>query len=132
MRFQVQFPLGEVALFYFRFFALAKRQSAALTPPLNTQCVKKSKENFVRNYYIIFVPGSKLIEYKEVDANEVVEEPRLRLKTEWTEQLTSRLTIEKLTPADSGNYSCVPTMAEGASVNVHVINGKLSSIYKIT
>lgn len=55
----------------------------------------------------------------------MVEEPRLRLKTEWTEQLTSRLTIEKLTPTDSGNYSCVPTMAEAASVNVHVINGNI-------
>ncbi|CAH0714960.1 unnamed protein product, partial [Brenthis ino] len=73
---------------------------------------------------IFWYKGSKLIEYKEVDANEMVEEPRLRLKTEWTEQLTSRLTIEKLTPTDSGNYSCVPTMAEAASVNVHVINGE--------
>lgn len=27
-------------------------------------------------------------------------------------------------PSDSGNYSCVPTVAERASVNVHVINGK--------
>lgn len=27
-------------------------------------------------------------------------------------------------PGDSGNYSCVPTMAEASSVNVHVINGK--------
>lgn len=26
---------------------------------------------------------------------------------------------------DSGNYSCVPTVAESASVTVHVINGKL-------
>lgn len=69
--------------------------------------------------------GSKLIEYKEVEANEVAEEPRIRLKTEWTEQLTSRLTIDKLLPTDSGNYSCVPTMAEAASVNVHVINGRV-------
>lgn len=73
---------------------------------------------------VIFL-GSNLIEYKEVEANEIEEEPRVKLKTEWTEQLTSRLIIEKLLPGDSGNYSCVPTMAEPASVNVHVINGKI-------
>lgn len=82
------------------------------------------------NSYKTFVSGSKLIEYKEVEANEIAEEPRVRLKTEWTEQLTSRLTIEKLLPGDSGNYSCVPTMAEAASVNVHVINGKSYVIVK--
>ncbi|KAL0810871.1 hypothetical protein ABMA28_010175 [Loxostege sticticalis] len=73
---------------------------------------------------IFWYKGSKLIEYKEVEENEIAEEPRIRLRTEWTEQLTSRLTIEKLLPSDSGNYSCVPTMAEAASVNVHVINGE--------
>ncbi|XP_013168061.1 PREDICTED: uncharacterized protein LOC106118048, partial [Papilio xuthus] len=71
---------------------------------------------------IFWYKGSNIIEYKEVEGNEVAMEPRIRLKTEWTEQLTSRLTIEKLTPGDSGNYSCVPTMAEASSVNVHVIN----------
>ncbi|KOB77632.1 putative defective proboscis extension response [Operophtera brumata] len=62
-------------------------------------------------------------EYKEIDSNDIVE-PRVRLKTEWTELLTSRLIIEKLLPSDSGNYSCVPTMADAAHVNVHVINGE--------
>ncbi|XP_045519659.1 lachesin-like [Pieris brassicae] len=73
---------------------------------------------------IFWYKGSNIIEYKEVEANDIVEQPRVRLKTEWTEQLTSRLTISKLLPTDSGNYSCVPTMAESASVNVHVINGE--------
>lgn len=77
-----------------------------------------------QNSQLYNISGSNLIEYKEVEANDIVEQPRLRLKTEWTEQLTSRLTISKLLPTDSGNYSCVPTMAEAASVNVHVINGK--------
>lgn len=72
----------------------------------------------------IFVPGANIIEYKEVEENDITEEPRVQLKTEWTEQLTSRLTIEKVLPSDSGNYSCVPTMADAASVNVHIINGK--------
>ncbi|CAB3220934.1 unnamed protein product [Arctia plantaginis] len=74
---------------------------------------------------IFWYKGHNIIEYKELDEdNTLFDEPRLRLKTEWTEQLTSRLTIDKLLPGDSGNYSCVPTMAEASSVNVHVINGE--------
>lgn len=38
--------------------------------------------------------------------------------------LCGRLRITHAKPSDSGNYSCVPTVAERASVNVHVINGK--------
>lgn len=38
--------------------------------------------------------------------------------------LCGRLRITHAKLGDSGNYSCVPTVAEGASVNVHVINGK--------
>lgn len=38
--------------------------------------------------------------------------------------LCGRLRITHAKPGDSGNYSCVPTVAERASVNVHVINGK--------
>lgn len=49
---------------------------------------------------------------------------RVRIETDWTEALTSRLRIVDATPADSGNYSCVPTVAAPASVNVHVINGE--------
>lgn len=35
-----------------------------------------------------------------------------------------RLKILDARLSDSGNYSCVPTAAEGSSVIVHVINGK--------
>ncbi|KAI5631577.1 immunoglobulin v-set domain-containing protein [Phthorimaea operculella] len=77
---------------------------------------------------IFWYKGSKLIEYKEVEANEVVDEPRIKLRTEWTEQLTSVLTIDKLLPSDSGNYTCMPTMAEAAYVNVHVINALVGSL----
>lgn len=35
-----------------------------------------------------------------------------------------RLKIRRATPNDSGNYSCVPTIAKQTSVYVHVIIGK--------
>ncbi|XP_076234432.1 defective proboscis extension response 1 [Calliopsis andreniformis] len=54
--------------------------------------------------------------------NDIDGEPRITVESEWSEALTSRLKITHVRPSDSGNYSCVPTVAEGASVNVHVIN----------
>ncbi|KAG8232990.1 hypothetical protein J437_LFUL013677, partial [Ladona fulva] len=50
---------------------------------------------------------------------------RASVDTQWTGSLTSRLRVTAARPADSGNYSCVPTMAHAqpASVTVHVING---------
>lgn len=53
---------------------------------------------------------------------------RVKVETEWTEALTSRLKIGRARLSDSGNYSCVPTSAEGASVNVNVINGNFLKI----
>ncbi|XP_063223201.1 zwei Ig domain protein zig-8 [Bacillus rossius redtenbacheri] len=50
--------------------------------------------------------------------------PRLRIHTEWTDGLTSWLRISHARPQDSGNYTCVPTIAKAASVMVHVINGE--------
>lgn len=52
--------------------------------------------------------------------------PRLYINSEWTDGLTSRLHITRALVADTGNYSCVPTSAEPASVNVHVINGNIT------
>ncbi|XP_014216843.1 lachesin-like, partial [Copidosoma floridanum] len=54
--------------------------------------------------------------------NEV--EPRIIVETKWSDALTSKLKINRIKLSDSGNYSCVPTAAERASVNVHVINGE--------
>ncbi|XP_048512582.1 zwei Ig domain protein zig-8 isoform X2 [Athalia rosae] len=56
-------------------------------------------------------------------SNDVALEPRVAVDTEWSDALTSRLKITHAKPSDSGNYSCVPTVADSASVNVHVING---------
>ncbi|KAF4531839.1 hypothetical protein B566_EDAN000865 [Ephemera danica] len=48
----------------------------------------------------------------------------VRIETEWTDALTSRLRITNARPGDSGNYTCIPTIAAPASVMVHVINGE--------
>ncbi|XP_046434148.1 zwei Ig domain protein zig-8 isoform X1 [Neodiprion virginianus] len=58
------------------------------------------------------------------EGNDVASVPRVAVDTEWSDALTSRLKITHARPSDSGNYSCVPTVAESASVNVHVINGE--------
>ncbi|GLV40495.1 defective proboscis extension response 1 [Carabus blaptoides fortunei] len=62
--------------------------------------------------------------YRDADMLHVETERRVRIDTDWTEALTSRLQISDAITTDSGNYSCVPTVAAPASVNVHVINGE--------
>ncbi|XP_050100180.1 immunoglobulin superfamily member 10-like [Anopheles aquasalis] len=49
---------------------------------------------------------------------------RISVELKWTEALTSRLKILGAKLSDSGNYTCLPTSAEGTSVMVHVINGE--------
>ncbi|XP_052129254.1 uncharacterized protein LOC127750797 [Frankliniella occidentalis] len=61
----------------------------------------------------------------DVHPNALDPEPRVRITVAWTEALTSKLFIGYAKPSDSGNYTCKPTsLAESASVNVHVINGE--------
>ncbi|XP_058825620.1 uncharacterized protein LOC131685727 [Topomyia yanbarensis] len=49
----------------------------------------------------------------------------ISLETEKTEGGTSsRLMLTRATLRDSGNYTCVPTTAASASVQVHVLNGE--------
>ncbi|XP_075216922.1 zwei Ig domain protein zig-8-like isoform X2 [Lycorma delicatula] len=50
--------------------------------------------------------------------------PYILIETHWDDGLTSKLHIPSAHPSHSGNYSCVPTSAETASANVHVINGE--------
>ncbi|XP_037040538.1 zwei Ig domain protein zig-8 isoform X1 [Bradysia coprophila] len=49
---------------------------------------------------------------------------RITEDTDWADGLISRLKIRRATPNDSGNYSCVPTIAKPTSVYVHVIIGE--------
>lgn len=51
----------------------------------------------------------------------------------WTTHKKSivRLKISAARVIDSGNYTCLPTTAEGASVTVHIINGECVNFLKI-
>uniref|UniRef100_A0A182LWE0 Ig-like domain-containing protein n=1 Tax=Anopheles culicifacies TaxID=139723 RepID=A0A182LWE0_9DIPT len=49
---------------------------------------------------------------------------RITIETDWTDALTSRLKIKRAVQGDTGNYTCVPTMARSASVCAHVISGE--------
>lgn len=68
--------------------------------------------------------GSQAVVTSSRSENDIETEPRITVETEWSDALTSKLRITHAKPSDSGNYSCVPTVAERASVNVHVINGE--------
>lgn len=50
--------------------------------------------------------------------------PRITIDTEWSNTLTSKLRITSVLTIDSGNYTCVPTVASATSVHIHVISGK--------
>lgn len=52
----------------------------------------------------------------------------ISLETEKTDGgTTSRLMLTRAVLRDSGNYTCVPTGAISASVQVHVLNGKYNT-----
>uniref|UniRef100_A0A182X4B7 Ig-like domain-containing protein n=1 Tax=Anopheles quadriannulatus TaxID=34691 RepID=A0A182X4B7_ANOQN len=78
---------------------------------------------------IFWYKGSTLIE-PLAQENELLpsEKRRIIVETDWTDVLTSRLRIKRVVQSDTGNYTCVPTMAKSASVYAHVISGKFASI----
>ncbi|KZC14524.1 hypothetical protein WN55_07031 [Dufourea novaeangliae] len=66
--------------------------------------------------------GSQAVMTSPHSENDVSSGPRITVETEWSDALTSKLRITHAKLEDSGNYSCVPTVAEKASINVHVLN----------
>ncbi|XP_055311276.1 zwei Ig domain protein zig-8 isoform X1 [Sitodiplosis mosellana] len=51
---------------------------------------------------------------------------RISVDTDWADGLISRLKIRQAVPNDTGNYTCVSTIAQAASVYAHVISGSLA------
>ncbi|XP_055299069.1 zwei Ig domain protein zig-8-like [Sitodiplosis mosellana] len=75
---------------------------------------------------IFWLRGKQMIDPKtRYHLNDIFEYPdRITISTESGDVLQSRLTISTARLSDSGNYSCMPTNAEGTSAIVHVINGE--------
>ncbi|EDW91352.1 zwei Ig domain protein zig-8 [Drosophila yakuba] len=72
---------------------------------------------------IFWYKGSEMLDGKgenEIDSSMA----RIRVEDDWTDGLTSRLKIKRAMPGDTGNYTCVPTVAKTSSVYVHVIIGE--------
>ncbi|XP_018321037.1 zwei Ig domain protein zig-8 isoform X2 [Agrilus planipennis] len=67
---------------------------------------------------------TEILKSNSPTSNEADSIPRLSIENNWVDGLTSRLHISNVRLSDSGNYSCVPTLATPASVNIHVINGE--------
>ncbi|KFB46215.1 AGAP007759-PA-like protein [Anopheles sinensis] len=75
---------------------------------------------------IYWYRGSSLVQPIELHPSDpsIAYPHRISVELKWTEALTSRLKILDAKLSDSGNYTCLPTSAEGSSVMVHVINGE--------
>uniref|UniRef100_A0AAG5D5S0 Ig-like domain-containing protein n=2 Tax=Anopheles atroparvus TaxID=41427 RepID=A0AAG5D5S0_ANOAO len=74
---------------------------------------------------VFWYKGNTLVEpiTKENDVHSS-EQGRITIETDWADVLTSRLKIKRAVQSDTGNYTCVPTMAKSASVYAHVISGE--------
>ncbi|XP_055922681.1 uncharacterized protein LOC129953457, partial [Eupeodes corollae] len=69
---------------------------------------------------ILWYKGNEIIDLA-TNQNEIDNINRISVDNDWTEGLTSRLKIRRAMPSDTGNYTCVPTIAKSTSVYVHVI-----------
>ncbi|KAM8711316.1 hypothetical protein ACLKA7_000456 [Drosophila subpalustris] len=72
---------------------------------------------------IFWYKGSEMLDSKnenDIDSSLA----RIRVEDDWSDGLTSRLKIKRAMPGDTGNYTCVPTVAKTSSVYVHVIIGE--------
>ncbi|XP_017958338.1 zwei Ig domain protein zig-8 [Drosophila navojoa] len=72
---------------------------------------------------IFWYKGSEMLDGKhenDIDSSMA----RILVEDDWSDGLTSRLKIKRAMPGDTGNYTCVPTVAKTSSVYVHVIIGE--------
>uniref|UniRef100_A0A1A9VY69 Ig-like domain-containing protein n=1 Tax=Glossina austeni TaxID=7395 RepID=A0A1A9VY69_GLOAU len=60
--------------------------------------------------------------------NEIDSGTRISVENDWTDGLTSRLKIRRALSSDTGNYTCVPTIAKSSSVYAHVIIGSTATV----
>ncbi|XP_053961975.1 uncharacterized protein LOC128865717 [Anastrepha ludens] len=72
---------------------------------------------------IFWYKGNEIIDMS-ANLNEIDSGTRISVDSDWTDGLTSRLKIRRAMPSDTGNYTCVPTIAKTSSVYVHVIIGE--------
>ncbi|XP_017466112.1 PREDICTED: uncharacterized protein LOC108359012 [Rhagoletis zephyria] len=72
---------------------------------------------------IFWYKGNEIIDMS-ANLNEIDSGTRISVDNDWTDGLTSRLKIRRAMPSDTGNYTCVPTIAKTSSVYVHVIIGE--------
>ncbi|KAK6624285.1 hypothetical protein RUM44_011144 [Polyplax serrata] len=79
---------------------------------------------------VFWYKDKTIIQVSHPHPNEYDPFPRVVIETEWTDGLTSVLRISHAQLVDSGNYTCTPTIAEAASVNVHVISAKAQRNYE--
>ncbi|XP_063905957.1 zwei Ig domain protein zig-8-like isoform X1 [Zophobas morio] len=73
---------------------------------------------------VFWYKGTEIVQTTQPHVNDADTVTRVTVQNQWTDGLTSRLHITSAHLSDSGNYSCVPTIAAPTSVNVHVINGE--------
>ncbi|XP_070507265.1 uncharacterized protein [Chironomus tepperi] len=75
---------------------------------------------------IYWYKGSDIIQTVMIHENDVNSDDlnRISVDVDQTDGLKSSLRIQRAAQTDSGNYSCVPTIAKSASVFVNVISGE--------
>ncbi|XP_071449921.1 zwei Ig domain protein zig-8-like [Hetaerina americana] len=103
-----------------------KAAQASIWGPEEIHVKKGSTISLTCSVNVPSTPPSSVLWYR---GSSVVDfdSPRggVSLETEKTESgTTSKLLVTKATVSDSGNYTCVPSSAEPASVWVHVLNGE--------
>ncbi|KAM7345433.1 defective proboscis extension response 1 isoform 2-T3 [Cochliomyia hominivorax] len=72
---------------------------------------------------IFWYKGSDIIDMT-TNQNDIDSGTRITVENDWSDGLTSRLKIRGASSSDTGNYTCVPTIAKSSSVYVHIIIGE--------